>query len=70
MNGTQHPVATSPVVSYKVDTTTCYICACRCGIKVHLLDGKVHYIESNPDHPANKGVLCAQGSAGIMQHFR
>jgi hypothetical protein len=27
------------------------------GIKVHLLDGKVHYIESNPDHPVNKGVM-------------
>ena len=30
-------------------------------------DGKVAYIEGNRDHPVNKGVLCAKGSAGIMQ---
>ena len=44
------------------------MCACRCGINVHLKDGKVAYIEGNRDHPVNKGVLCAKGSAGIMQH--
>ncbi len=50
----------------EVKTTTCYMCACRCGIKVHLKDGELRYIEGNPDHPINKGVLCAKGSAGIM----
>ncbi|HVG49600.1 MAG TPA: molybdopterin-dependent oxidoreductase, partial [Rubellimicrobium sp.] len=50
-----------------VAKTTCYMCACRCGIDVHLKDGKVAYIEGNRDHPVNKGVLCAKGSAGIMQ---
>ena len=69
MCNTIHSVNLSPIVSDKVDTTTCYMCACRCGIKVHLLDGKVRYIEGNPDHPVNKGVLCAKGSAGIMQHY-
>ncbi|MBT6119201.1 MAG: molybdopterin-dependent oxidoreductase, partial [Rhodospirillaceae bacterium] len=45
------------------------MCACRCGIKVHLKDDQVRYIEGNRDHPVNKGVLCAKGSAGIMQHL-
>tara|TARA_R100000005_G_scaffold96620_1_gene85247 strand:- start:2912 stop:5905 length:2994 start_codon:yes stop_codon:yes gene_type:complete len=58
---------TSPLVSDEVKYTTCYMCACRCGIRVHLKDGKLRYIEGNPDHPVNKGVLCAKGSAGIMQ---
>ena len=49
--------------------TTCYMCACRCGIDVHLKDGKIRYIEGNRDHPVNRGVLCAKGSAGIMQHY-
>jgi sulfite dehydrogenase (quinone) subunit SoeA len=49
-----------------VTCTTCYMCACRCGIKVHLEDGKLRYIEGNRDHPVNRGVLCAKGSAGIM----
>lgn len=53
----------------RVAQTTCYMCACRCGINVHLKDGKVRYIEGNPEHPVNRGVLCAKGSAGIMQHY-
>ncbi|MEO0485314.1 MAG: molybdopterin oxidoreductase family protein [Pseudomonadota bacterium] len=58
----------SPKVSDEVRKTTCYMCACRCGINVHMKDGKVAYIEGNRDHPVNQGVLCAKGSAGIMQH--
>jgi anaerobic selenocysteine-containing dehydrogenase len=57
----------SPEVSDEIRKTTCYMCACRCGINVHLKRGKVAYIEGNRDHPVNKGVLCAKGSAGIMQ---
>ncbi len=60
-------INTSPKVSDEVRKTTCYMCACRCGINVHMKDGKVAYIEGNRDHPVNKGVLCAKGSAGIMQ---
>ena len=63
----QPTLDTSPKVSDEIRKTTCYMCACRCGINVHLKDGKVAYIEGNRDHPVNKGVLCAKGSAGIMQ---
>ncbi|OSP54355.1 molybdopterin oxidoreductase family protein [Pseudoruegeria sp. SK021] len=59
---------TSPPVSDDIRQTTCYMCACRCGINVHLKAGRVAYIEGNRAHPVNKGVLCAKGSAGIMQH--
>ncbi len=59
----------SPRVSDEIRRTTCYMCACRCGINVHMKGGKVAYIEGNRDHPINKGVLCAKGSAGIMQHL-
>ncbi|WP_377508736.1 molybdopterin oxidoreductase family protein [Octadecabacter sp. R77987] len=64
----QPELDTSPPVSDEVRKTTCYMCACRCGINVHMKDGKVAYIEGNRDHPVNQGVLCAKGSAGIMQH--
>jgi len=54
-----------------VKCTTCYMCACRCGIRVHLREGEngpeVRYIDGNPDHPINKGVICAKGSSGIMK---
>ncbi len=59
----------SPKVSDEVRKTTCYMCACRCGIDVHLRDGKVRYIQGNRDHPINRGVICAKGSAGIMQQY-
>lgn len=65
----QEQVDVSPKVSDDVKCTTCYMCACRCGIKVHLRNGEVRYIEGNPDHPVNHGVLCAKGSSGIMQHL-
>ena len=68
MSHSQPKLDTSPHVSDEVRKTTCYMCACRCGIDVHMKDGKVAYIEGNRDHPVNKGVLCAKGSAGIMQH--
>ncbi|MFN3844960.1 MAG: molybdopterin oxidoreductase family protein [Paracoccaceae bacterium] len=60
-------VNTSPQISDEVRKTTCYMCACRCGINAHLKSGKVSYIEGNRDHPINKGVLCAKGASGIMQ---
>ncbi len=53
----------------EVKKTTCYMCACRCGIRVTLRDGEIRYIEGNPDHPLNKGVLCAKGSSGIMKQY-
>src|SRR6185503_14926083 len=60
---------TSEPVADEVKTTTCYMCACRCGIRVHLKDGRIRYIDGNPQHPVNKGVICAKGSAGIKQHY-
>jgi anaerobic selenocysteine-containing dehydrogenase len=62
-------IDTQKPVGDEVKQTTCYMCACRCGINVHLRDGRIRYIEGNPAHPVNRGVLCAKGSAGIMQHY-
>lgn len=62
-------VATSVAPADEIKTTTCYMCACRCGIQVHMKDGKVRYIDGNRNHPVNRGVICGKGSAGIMQHY-
>ncbi len=59
-------VDTSPFVSDEIRKTTCYMCACRCGINVHVRDGRIRFLEGNRDHPVNKGVLCAKGSAGML----
>ena len=66
-----HPepdIALSEPSADEIKTTTCYMCACRCGIRVHLKDGRVRYIDGNRDHPVNRGVICGKGSAGIMTH--
>jgi anaerobic selenocysteine-containing dehydrogenase len=62
-----HDPTASQTAATEVKTTTCYMCACRCGIRVHLRDGEVRYIDGNPEHPLNKGVICAKGSSGIMK---
>ncbi len=63
------PDARAPVTTTEVRKTTCYMCACRCGIRVHMEGDRVRYIDGNPDHPLNKGVICAKGSAGIMKQY-
>ncbi len=65
----QPKVDLSPSSGDRMAQTTCYMCACRCGINVHFKGDEIRYIEGNRDHPVNKGVLCAKGSAGIMQHL-
>ncbi|MEM9145350.1 MAG: molybdopterin oxidoreductase family protein [Pseudomonadota bacterium] len=72
-DGNEPALDLSRPVGDEVRRTTCYMCACRCGINVHIKDDggvpKIRYIEGNRDHPVNRGVLCAKGSAGIMQHY-
>ena len=51
----------------EIKKTTCYMCACRCGIRAHLRDGELVYIDGNPEHPLNQGVICAKGASGIMK---
>lgn len=53
----------------EVKTTTCYMCACRCGIKVTLRKGEVRFIQGNLKHPLNRGVICGKGAAGIMKQY-
>src|SRR3546814_21162229 len=63
----------SPSPRDEVKTTTCYMCACRCGIKVWLAyggrqDKVIRSILGIPTTPVNQAVISATGEAGIMQH--
>ena len=60
-------MAREPFVGREVRYSTCYMCACRCGIQVTTLDGELRFIQGTREHPVNQGVLCAKGSAGIMK---
>jgi len=44
-------------------TTVCPYCAVGCGMVVSTRDGKIVNIEGDPEHPINRGSLCAKGSA-------
>ncbi len=61
-------LAGMPPVAGRIATTTCYMCACRCGIRVHLDGDEPVYIDGLREHPVNRGVLCAKGAAGLMNH--
>ena len=64
-----NPIKAPEASSVEVKNTPCYMCACRCGIRVTLRDGEVRFIQGNPDHPLNRGVICAKGASGIMKQY-
>lgn len=49
--------------------TTCYMCACRCGLEVTVENDRIRFIKGVAEHPVNKGVWCAKGGAGIMTQY-
>jgi anaerobic selenocysteine-containing dehydrogenase len=46
--------------------STCRQCPAGCGIVVRIMNGRALKIEGNPDHPLNRGKLCARGQAGLQ----
>ena len=46
--------------------TTCRECPAGCGVLAKGREGRVVKLEGNPDHPVNRGTLCARGQAAIQ----
>jgi anaerobic selenocysteine-containing dehydrogenase/Fe-S-cluster-containing dehydrogenase component len=46
--------------------TTCRECPAGCGIHAKNRDGRVIKVEGNPDHPINRGKLCARGQSSVQ----
>ncbi len=46
--------------------TTCRQCPAGCGVIVRLMNGRAVKLEGNPEHPLNRGKLCARGQAGLQ----
>ena len=44
----------------------CRECPAGCGTLVKVMEGRAKKIEGNPNHPVNKGRLCAIGQAGLQ----
>ncbi len=54
-----------PGVSYWFKTT-CRECPAGCGVMARTREGRVVKVEGNPDHPVNRGALCARGQAATQ----
>ena len=46
--------------------TTCRECPAGCGMHLWHRDGRVTKAEGNPEHPVNRGGLCARGQASLQ----
>ena len=46
--------------------TTCRECAASCGLIAETRDGRVIKLEGNPEHPLNRGALCARGQSAVQ----
>src|SRR6476659_11106900 len=46
--------------------TTCRECAASCGLIAETRDGRVIKLEGNPEHPLNRGALCARGQSALQ----
>lgn len=47
----------------------CTMCSAGCGTLVKVMEGRVKKVEGNPNHPVNKGKLCALGQAAPQAHY-
>ncbi len=60
-----HPDQTVPGVS-NYYATTCRECAAACGVLAETRDGRAFKLEGNPEHPLNRGALCARGQSAVQ----
>ncbi|MEP6492799.1 MAG: 4Fe-4S dicluster domain-containing protein [bacterium] len=47
-------------------STTCRECSAACGIVAETRDGRAIKLEGNPEHPLNRGALCARGQSALQ----
>ncbi|MFL5465465.1 MAG: molybdopterin-dependent oxidoreductase, partial [Gemmatimonadaceae bacterium] len=59
------PDQTVPGVS-NYYATTCRECSVACGVIAETRDGRTIKLEGNPEHPVNRGALCARGQAALQ----
>jgi len=46
--------------------STCRECPAGCGTHVRVREGRAVKVEGNPDHPVNRGKLCARGQTALQ----
>ncbi len=54
------------VQTEQIKKSACFFCHENCGVLAHVRDDQVLSIEGDPDHPLNKGALCARGLSALQ----
>ena len=49
--------------------STCTLCPNACGILIRTREGRPIKVDGNPDHPVNKGKICAKGQANTLNLY-
>ncbi len=49
--------------------STCTACENSCGILIKTREGRPIKVDGNPEHPVNKGKICAKGQANILNLY-
>ncbi len=49
-----------------VYASTCTECSAGCGLHVVTREARAVKLEGNPEHPLNRGTLCARGQAALQ----
>jgi len=50
-------------------TSTCRECSAACGTLVKTREGRPLKVEGNPEHPMNRGGLCARGQMSVLNQY-
>ncbi len=65
---TKKPEEVTPGVA-NYYASTCTGCAQACGTLIKTREGRPVKLDGNPDHPVNRGKLCAKGQASILSLY-